>query len=109
MSWRQRRLPSKRRCEPSFPRYAHQIVENAQALAEALMKQEVRMLTGGTDNHLLVMDVMKSFGLTGRHGGVAVALSAPDRQPQCYPARCQRTLVYIGSPSRNAGARRPWA
>jgi glycine hydroxymethyltransferase len=51
---------------PAFSKYAHQIVDNAQALAEALMKHNVRLLTNGTDNHLLVMDVMSSFGLTGR-------------------------------------------
>lgn len=56
----------KEACAPSFSQYAHQIVENAKALAGELMKQHVHLLTNGTDNHLLVMDVMKSFGLTGR-------------------------------------------
>lgn len=49
-----------------FGRYAHQIVDNARALAEGLMKQGVSLLTGGTDNHLFVMDVAKTFHLTGR-------------------------------------------
>ena len=52
--------------DPSFSKYAHRIVDNAKAFAEALMQQKVRVLTDGTDNHLLVMDVAKSFGLTGR-------------------------------------------
>jgi glycine hydroxymethyltransferase len=52
--------------DPSFSRYAHQVVDNAKALAEELIKQKVKILTDGTDNHLLVMDVMKSFHLTGR-------------------------------------------
>lgn len=51
---------------PEFERYAFQVVENAQTLAEALIKRGARLLTNGTDNHLLVMDVMSSFGLTGR-------------------------------------------
>jgi glycine hydroxymethyltransferase len=51
---------------PEFRTYAHQIVDNSKALAEALQSQGVRILTGGTDNHLLVMDVMSTFGLTGR-------------------------------------------
>lgn len=51
---------------PAFARYARQIVDNAKALAEALMEQGVRVLTNGTDNHMVVMDVMGSFGLTGR-------------------------------------------
>lgn len=51
---------------PKFSEYAEQIVKNAKILAEELMKEKVRVLTDGTDNHLLVMDVMSSFGLTGR-------------------------------------------
>ncbi|HEY4255544.1 MAG TPA: serine hydroxymethyltransferase, partial [Chlamydiales bacterium] len=51
---------------PEFRTYAHQVVDNAKALSEALQSQGVRILTGGTDNHLLVMDVMSTFGLTGR-------------------------------------------
>ncbi len=51
---------------PEFSEYAHQIIRNAQALAEALMQKGVKVLTGGTDNHLLVLDTSASFGLTGR-------------------------------------------
>jgi glycine hydroxymethyltransferase len=51
---------------PSFVRYAEQIVANARELADVLMKKGVRLLTQGTDNHLLVIDVATSFGLTGR-------------------------------------------
>lgn len=51
---------------PAFSRYAHQIVKNAQAFAQALMQGGVRVLTNGTDNHLLLIDVAASFGLTGR-------------------------------------------
>jgi glycine hydroxymethyltransferase len=51
---------------PSFKEYAHQIVKNARALASSLMSHGVDVLTGGTDNHLMVFNVSKSFGLTGR-------------------------------------------
>lgn len=51
---------------PEYSRYAHQVVVNAKCLAESLMGLGVRVLTGGTDNHLLVMDVASSFGLSGR-------------------------------------------
>ncbi len=51
---------------PAFSHYAHQIVDNSKALAQSLMDHGVEVLTGGTDNHLLVMNVSKSFGLTGR-------------------------------------------
>ncbi len=51
---------------PAFCRYAQQIVDNAHALADALMQHGVHLLTNGTDNHLLVMNVAKTFQLTGR-------------------------------------------
>jgi glycine hydroxymethyltransferase len=59
-------LAFKEACEPSFSTYAHKIVENSKKLAETLLSQGVRVLTGGTDNHLLLMDVMTTFGLNGR-------------------------------------------
>lgn len=55
-----------------FGKYAHQIVDNARALADALMKNGITVLTGGTDNHLLVMDVAKTFHMTGRQAETAL-------------------------------------
>ncbi len=51
---------------PEFGVYAHQIVANARTLAEDLVSKGVSIVTGGTDNHLLVIDCAKSFGLNGR-------------------------------------------
>ena len=42
---------------PMFRDYAHQIVKNASALAEALAKQGFRLVSGGTDNHMMVVDL----------------------------------------------------
>ena len=58
---------------PAFRLYAEQIVLNAKALSLALMQKGVRITTGGTDNHLLVVDVAASFGLTGRQAESALA------------------------------------
>ncbi len=53
--------------QPSFTQYAHQIVNNASALAEALVQQGFRLVSGGTDNHLMVVD-LRTFDadLTGK-------------------------------------------
>lgn len=51
--------------KPEFKTYAHKIVENARALAEACLGQEMIVATGGTDNHMILVDV-RSFDLTGR-------------------------------------------
>ena len=51
--------------QPEFAEYQHQVVKNAAALAETLSEGGVRLVSGGTDNHLLLADVM-SMGVTGR-------------------------------------------
>lgn len=50
---------------PEFKTYASQIVKNAKAMAEELMAQGVKLVTDGTDNHLMVID-MRPNGLTGK-------------------------------------------
>jgi glycine hydroxymethyltransferase len=57
---------------PAFQTYAHKIVENSQALAEACLNESLTVLTGGTDNHLLLIDVADTFGLTGKQAESAL-------------------------------------
>lgn len=53
--------------QPSFRDYAHQIVRNASALAEALAKQGFRLVSGGTDTHMMVVDLRPfDADLTGK-------------------------------------------
>lgn len=52
--------------QPEFKAYAQQIIANAQAMAEVFAADErIKIISGGTDNHLMLLDVTK-FGLTGR-------------------------------------------
>ena len=55
----------KEAAEPAFTTYQKQIVANAARLAEALAGQGFRLVSGGTDNHLMLVDVF-SKGLTGK-------------------------------------------
>jgi len=57
--------------QPEFRDYARKVVENSQALAAACVAEGMTVPTGGTDNHLLLIDV-RSFGLTGRQAESAV-------------------------------------
>lgn len=59
---------------PKFRAYAHQIVRNAKALADRLLSKGFLLITGGTDNHLIVIDMFKSRGVPGK-----VAAKALDR------------------------------
>ena len=51
---------------PDFQAYAKQIVENAKSLAKALKSHGFRLQGGGTDNHLILVDVKSSFGINGK-------------------------------------------
>jgi glycine hydroxymethyltransferase len=57
--------------QPEFCEYAQNIVTNASALAQACIDEGMNVATGGTDNHLMLIDV-RSFGLTGRQAESAV-------------------------------------
>ena len=59
--------------QPEFSGYAHQIVRNAQALAAALGGEGFRLVSGGTDNHLLLVD-LRSFDaeLTGKEAQIVL-------------------------------------
>ena len=56
---------------PEFRQYARKIVDNCQALASACIKNGLEVLTGGTDNHLFLIDVHKK-GVTGRQAESAL-------------------------------------
>jgi glycine hydroxymethyltransferase len=57
--------------KPAFRVYAQSIVDNARTLAEALVACGAMLVTGGTDNHLLLMDVRR-YGLNGRQAEAAL-------------------------------------
>ena len=50
---------------PSFETYAKQIIKNAQAMADVFQKDGARLITGGTDNHLVLADVWSSYKISG--------------------------------------------
>ena len=56
---------------PSFREYNRQIVKNSQAMAEVLADEGLRLVSGGTDNHLILLDLM-NLGLTGLDAEVAL-------------------------------------
>ena len=56
--------------EPDFKVYATQILRNARVLAQTLTKNGVKLITNGTDNHMMVIDTVKSFGIDGKQAEV---------------------------------------
>lgn len=57
--------------QPAFGVYAQQVADNAKALADGFLRRGARLVTGGTDNHIVLLDVT-SFGLTGRQAESAL-------------------------------------
>lgn len=58
--------------QPEFKVYAQQIVNNAKTLATELVKRGFQLITGGTDNHLILIDMIKSFGIDGKTAEIAL-------------------------------------
>lgn len=52
--------------QPAFRTYASQVLANARALATQLQQHGCKLITGGTENHLMVVDTIQSFGIDGR-------------------------------------------
>jgi glycine hydroxymethyltransferase len=65
----------KEAAEPEFKEYAKQIVKNARALAETLTSEGLRLVSGGTDNHLMLVDVTPK-GLSGKEAEGALEKAA---------------------------------
>ncbi|WP_347353955.1 glycine hydroxymethyltransferase [Intrasporangium sp.] len=57
--------------QPEFQTYAQHVADNAKALAEGFLSRGARLVTGGTDNHIVLLDV-STFGLTGRQAESAL-------------------------------------
>jgi glycine hydroxymethyltransferase len=57
--------------QPSFQTYAQNIADNAKSLAEGFLTRDATLVTGGTDNHIVLLDVA-SYGLTGRQAESAL-------------------------------------
>jgi glycine hydroxymethyltransferase len=72
--------------QPEFKTYTEQILKNAQVLAEELKKGGLKLITGGTKNHLILANVYESFGIDGKEaqerlekvGIIVNANSTPD-------------------------------
>jgi glycine hydroxymethyltransferase len=71
--------------QPSFQAYAQRVADNAKALAEGFLKRDARLVTGGTDNHIVLLDVT-SFGLTGRQAESALLDSGVVTNRNSIPA-----------------------
>ena len=52
--------------QPEFKKYAQSILDNSTALADALLERGFKLISGGTSNHMMVVNIMESYGIDGR-------------------------------------------
>jgi glycine hydroxymethyltransferase len=87
---------------PGFKAYARQVVVNAKALGEGLAAQGLRLVSGGTDNHLLLVDVTP-YGLTGKQAELALDASGITVNKNMIPFDKQKPMhasgIRIGTPA----------
>jgi glycine hydroxymethyltransferase len=85
-----------------FRRYAHQIVANAKALAEALAARGIRLISGGTDNHMMLVDVTPR-GITGKPAARALNTAGIECNYNTIPFDSRKPMdpsgLRIGTPS----------
>jgi glycine hydroxymethyltransferase len=88
--------------KPEFRSYAAQIIANARALAHELERQGFRLVSGGTDNHLLLVDVV-SRGLTGKIAEQALDAAGITVNKNMIPFDTRQPLdpsgIRIGTPA----------
>ena len=81
--------------QPSFAEYSRQIVKNAQTLAASLMERGYKVVSGGTDNHLMLLD-LRNKGLTGKAAEKALDLAGITVNKNTVPRETQSPFVTSG-------------
>lgn len=81
--------------EPEFKIYQKQVIKNAQAMASTLLKLGYRMVTGGTDNHMLIVD-LTSKGINGKIAEEALYAAGITVSRSCIPFDTQKPWITSG-------------
>ncbi|MDD3145238.1 MAG: serine hydroxymethyltransferase [Candidatus Gracilibacteria bacterium] len=89
--------------KPEFKTYAEQVVKNAKILAEELINHKFRVISDGTDNHLILIDVFSSFGVTGKEAELALEKVGLSTNKNMVPYDTRKALdpsgIRIGTPA----------
>ena len=91
---------------PEFRLYARRVVENAQALAAALSERGFVIVSGGTDSHVLLVD-LRPKGVTGKHAEEVLGRLGHHGEPQHDPRRSGVAVRHQRHPARYPGAHHP--
>lgn len=82
--------------QPEFKTYAQNILNNVQAMADEFEKAGFRMVSGGSDNHLILLDTMSSLGMTGKKAERLLDLAGITCNKNTIPFDQQKPFVTSG-------------
>ncbi|MDD4150995.1 MAG: serine hydroxymethyltransferase [Candidatus Gracilibacteria bacterium] len=89
--------------KPEFKVYARQVIDNARVLASELQNHGFKIISGGTDNHLILVDVFGSFGVTGKEAELALEKVGLSANKNMIPYDTRKALdpsgIRIGTPA----------
>lgn len=89
--------------KPEFATYSAQVIKNARALAQSLQDRGYRIISGGTDNHLMLVDVFGSKGITGKEAEHALETVGISINKNMVPFDTRKPLdpsgVRLGTPA----------
>jgi glycine hydroxymethyltransferase len=89
-----------------FKQYAHQVLKNAKVLAQSLMDSQASLVTGGTDNHMMVVNTVESYGLDGKVAEQVLDKASITTNKQIIPDDPNPPLrpsgIRIGTPAATA-------
>ncbi|MDP2090411.1 MAG: serine hydroxymethyltransferase [Candidatus Gracilibacteria bacterium] len=89
--------------QPEFKIYAKQVIDNAKSMASELINHGFNVVSGGTDNHLILVDVFGSFGVTGKEAEIALETVGLSTNKNMIPYDTRKPLdpsgIRIGTPA----------
>ena len=92
--------------QPSYKTYCQQVIKNAQAMAGAFVERGYDLISGGTDNHLMLID-LSNKGVTGKRRA-SPRSSTHYRQQEYGALRLALALRDIGHARRHPRGHHPW-
>lgn len=82
--------------QPGFKEYANQIVKNVQAMAKVFDEEGIRMVSGGSDNHLLLLDTISSLNMTGKEAERLLDVAGITVNKNTIPFDTQKPFITSG-------------
>ena len=93
--------------QPSFKEYAQQIINNSKALGDALMKEGASLVSGGTDNHIILLD-LRPWDLTGKEAEKLLEEAGITVNKNTIPYRSTKSICDKRNPDRNCCFNNTW-